>query len=146
MKQKAGLTAGVLIFSAVLFGVMVDRIMAGQEDQITADYAKIKKAKNDKHTPLIEAPAKVQAGEWFEVTVTIGHKALHPTLKEHYINWIALYKGDVELARVYLHPVHTMPKVTFTIALEAGNHTLRVLEQPNHTAPWEATKKIKVTK
>jgi len=87
----------------------------------------------------------VKAGEWFDVTVRIGVEALHPTLEDHYINWIALYKDDVELARAYLHPVHTKPQVTFTIALERSAK-LRVLEQPNHTAPWEASVNIDVVR
>lgn len=118
---------------------------ANQLDQIKEDFGAIKKGRDPKHTPKIEAPKKVEAGEWFEVTITIGVEKLHPTMDTHYINWIALFKNDVEIARAYLNPVHTMPKVTFTIALEKSC-TLRVLEQPNHTAPWEAKHKIKVVK
>jgi len=45
---------------------------------------------------------------------------------------------------VYLHPVFSFPKVTFTIALDEGG-VLKAVEEPTHSAAWEATKPIKVT-
>jgi hypothetical protein len=45
---------------------------------------------------------------------------------------------------VYLHPVFSFPKVTFTIALDEGG-TLKALEEPTHSAAWEASKPITVT-
>ena len=127
---------------AVLIGIPV---IANQLEQITEEFKHIKTDHDAKHTPKIECPDEVVAGEWFDVTVSVGADQLHPTLEEHYINWIALFKDDVEMARAYLHPVHTKPQVTFTIALEEST-TLVALEQPNHTAPWKASKKIKVKK
>jgi hypothetical protein len=56
---------------------------------------------------------------------------------------IALYKGDVELVRAYLHPVHSTPKVTFTIRLEESA-TLRALEEPTHTAAWITSHEVTV--
>ncbi|MCZ6681222.1 MAG: desulfoferrodoxin family protein [Candidatus Poribacteria bacterium] len=133
------LSLGVII---VLFTIPV---VANQLDHITEEFKQVKTEHDAKHTPKIEAPDEVVAGEWFDVTVTVGADALHPTMEEHYINWIAIYKNDVELARAYLHPVHTKPQVTFTIALEESA-TLVAMEQPNHTAPWKASKAIKVVK
>ncbi|WP_456341745.1 desulfoferrodoxin family protein, partial [Thermovibrio sp.] len=34
-----------------------------------------------KHTPVIEAPAKVKKGEWFEVRVVVGKDIPHPNTK-----------------------------------------------------------------
>ena len=130
---------GILMIAA-LAGIPV---IANQLEQITPEFKHIKTDYDAKHTPKIDCPDEVVAGEWFDVTVTVGVDQLHPTLEEHYINWIAIYKNDVELARAYLHPVHTKPQVTFTIALEESAE-LVVLEQPNHTAPWKASKPIKV--
>jgi superoxide reductase len=107
-------------------------------------FSKIGRAANDAHTPVIDAPDTVKAGEAFKVTITIG-KAPHPSLPEHAVQWIALYADEVELARATLTPVLTRPVVTFTIALDEST-TLRALEAPNHSAAWEATKKITVTK
>jgi superoxide reductase len=58
---------------------------------------------------------------------------------------LALYKDSAEIARVYLHPVFSAPKVTFTIALDEGG-TLRALAEPTHSAAWEASKKIAVVR
>lgn len=137
-KYWLGGIAAVMI--AVLIGIPV---IANQLEQITPEFKQIKTDHDAKHTPKIDCPDEVTAGEWFDVTITVGIDELHPTLEEHYINWIAIFKNDVELARAYLHPVHTKPQVTFTIALEESAE-LVVLEQPNHTAPWRASKPIKV--
>jgi superoxide reductase len=107
-------------------------------------FSKINRAANDAHTPVIDAPDTVKAGEPFKVTITIG-KTPHPSLAEHAVQWIALYADEVELARATLTPVLTRPTVTFTIALDESA-TLRALEAPNHSAAWEATRKITVTK
>ena len=97
-----------------------------------------------KHSPKIVAPDSVKRGEWFDVTVSIGAGGQHPSLAEHSVRYIALYKDTAEIARVYLHPVYSAPKVTFTIALDEGG-SLRALAEPNHSAAWEASKKIDVT-
>jgi len=99
---------------------------------------------NPAHTPVISAPDSVKAGEPFTVTVTVGQTP-HPSLPEHSVQWIGLYAGDVELARITLTPVMTRPVVTFTVVLEEST-TLRALEQPNHSAAWEASKTINVIK
>ena len=57
--------------------------------------------------------------------------------------YIALYKDTAEIARVYLHPVFSAPKVTFTVALDEGG-TLRALAEPTHSAAWEASKNVVV--
>jgi superoxide reductase len=88
------------------------------------------------------APESVKRGQWFEVTVVVGAD-MHPSLSEHFVRYIALYKDTAEIARVYLHPVFSAPKVTFTIALDEGG-TLRALAEPTHSAAWEASRKITV--
>lgn len=107
-------------------------------------FSEIQKTQDAKHTPVIEAPDSVKAGEPFAVTIKVG-ATMHPTLSEHAVQWIALYSGDVELARATLTPTLTHPVVTFTVVLEEST-TLRALSAPNHSAAWEATKKVTVTK
>ena len=139
----------------IIFGTVVPLVFASEKmaDQVTdesvvTNFKEINRVKvedDPKHVPKIDAPDKVKAGEWFDVTVTVGAGALHPTLFEHHVRWIAIYKGEIELARAYLHPIHTKPKVTFTIALEESV-TLRAMEEPNHASPFESSKEIKVIK
>ena len=115
---------------------------AGQEEQFTPEFRAVRSTFDQKHTPRITAPDSVKRGEWFDVRVAVGTD-LHPSLAEHFVRYIALYKDTAEIARIYLHPVFSAPKVTFTIALDEGG-TLRVLAEPTHSAAWEASKKISV--
>src|SRR5206468_5560900 len=92
-----------------------------------------------KHTPRLSAPDSVKRGAWFDVTVTVGAGGEHPSLGEHFVRYIALYKDTAEIARIYLHPVYSAPRVTFTIALDESGQ-LRALAEPNHSAAWEVSK------
>ena len=132
----------------LVFGVFVacgtrQPVWAGQEEQFTPEYKELRTSFDPKHTPKITAPDSVKRGEWFDVTVNIGAGGEHPSLSEHAIRYIALYINSAEIARVYLHPVYSFPKVTFTIALDEGG-SLRAIAEPNHSAGWEAAKKITV--
>jgi superoxide reductase len=116
----------------------------GQEEQFTPEFHAVRTTSDPKHTPKITAPETVKRGEWFDVTIHVGVAAKHPSLSEHFVRYIALYKDSTEIARVYLHPVYSYPKVIFTIALDEGG-MLRAIEEPNHSAAWEASQKINVT-
>ena len=117
---------------------------AGQEEQFTPEFKAMRSSYDAKHTPRIVAPDSVKRGQWFDVTVNIGAGGDHPSLSEHFVRYIALYKDTAEIARIYLHPVFSFPKVTFTIALDEGG-SLRAVAEPTHSAAWEASKKIAVT-
>ena len=117
----------------------------GQAEQFTPEYREIRRSYDEKHTPKIEAPDTVKRGQWFEVTVTVGAGGIHPSLAEHFVRYIALYKDSAEIARVYLHPVFSYPKAVFTIALDEGGN-LRAVAEPTHSAGWESSKKIVVTR
>ncbi len=132
-------------FFSSLCILITGNLWGNQLQQITPDFKKVKTSFDAKHTPKIEAPETVKAGEWFDVKVSIGAGAEHPSLVEHSVGWIAIFKNDVEISRIYLHPVFSKPQVTFTIALDESA-TLKVMEAPNHTAAWVATKKVKVIK
>ena len=116
---------------------------AGQEEQFTPEFREVRSSYDAKHTPTLTAPASVKRGQWFDVSVSVGAGGEHPSLSEHHVRYIALYKDTAEIARIYLHPVFSAPKVTFTIALDESG-TLRALAEPTHSAAWEAAKKITV--
>jgi len=131
------------LFASLPFGAG-NAVAAGEQaDQFTPEFRQIHTTFDAKHTPKIVAPASVKRGEWFTVTLSVGADSQHPSLQEHFVRYIALYKDSVELARVYLHPVYSSPTVTLTIALDEGG-TLRALEEPTHSSAWEASKKIEV--
>jgi superoxide reductase len=115
---------------------------AGQEEQFTPEFREVRSTFDQKHTPRISAPDSVKRGQWFDVTIGVGTD-MHPSLAEHFVRYIALYKDSAEIARIYLHPVFSAPKVTFTIALDESG-TLRALAEPTHSAAWEVSKKIAV--
>jgi superoxide reductase len=117
----------------------------GQEEQFTPEFKELRRSFDPLHTPKITAPDSVKRGQWFDVIVSIGAGGDHPSLSEHSIRYIALYIDTAEIARVYLHPVYSFPKVTFTIALDEGG-SLRAIAEPNHSAAWEASKKITVVR
>src|SRR5438477_1717669 len=136
----------VVTVSGVLILPGVARVGAqGQAGQFTPEYRELRRTYDEKHTPKIEAPDTVRRGQWFEVTVTVGAGSAHPSLAEHFVRYIALYKDSAEIARVYLHPVFSYPKAVFTIALDEGG-VLRAVAEPTHSAGWESSKKIAVTR
>jgi superoxide reductase len=116
---------------------------AGQEEQFTPEFKEVRTSFDPKHTPKITAPESVKRGQWFDVTVSVGAGGEHPSLSEHHVRYIALYKDTAEIARVYLHPVFSAPRVTFTVALDESG-SLRALAEPTHSAAWEASARIKV--
>jgi superoxide reductase len=47
--------------------------------------------KKEKHVPVIEAPDRASAGEFFDVKVSVGKEIAHPNKTEHHIRWIDVY-------------------------------------------------------
>jgi superoxide reductase len=134
-------TATLVALAALTAAAPASR--AGQEEQFTPEFRGLHTTYDAKHTPKLTAPEHVKRGQWFEVTVTVGAGGEHPSLAEHHVRYIALYKDTAEIARVYLHPVFSAPRVVFTIALDEGG-TLRALAEPTHSAAWEASKRVTV--
>jgi superoxide reductase len=144
-KQAVAMAIAVNAFGHLPAHWTAAPLWAGQAEQFTPEFKEPRKSYDPKHTPKISAPEKVKRGEWFDVTISVGDGGEHPALSEHFIRYIALYINSAEIARVYLHPVYSLPKVTLTIALDEGG-TLRAIEEPNHSAGWEASKKIAVVR
>jgi superoxide reductase len=47
--------------------------------------------KQEKHVPVIEAPARAKKGEFFKIGVGVGREIPHPNTTEHHIRWINIY-------------------------------------------------------
>ena len=135
--------ASAVLFLLLGLGVASVHAAGEQAEQFTPEFRQVRTSHDAKHTPKIVAPASVKRGEWFPVTVSVGAGGQHPSLSEHFVRYIALYKDTVEIARVYFHPVYSLPMVTFTIALDESG-SLRAVEEPTHSAAWEASQKIEV--
>ena len=146
MSNPAGVSlraASVALLLSLFGGAGLVYAAEEQAEQVTPEFRQIHTGFDAKHSPKIVAPDSVKRGEWFNVTVSVGQGSQHPSLQEHFVRYVALYKDSVEIARTYLHPVYSAPIVTFTIALDEGG-SLRAVEEPTHSAAWETSKKIEV--
>ena len=127
------ISQGLAIFIALaglalvqlLAGALTPRVWAGQAEQFTPEFHELHKNFDPKHTPKIVAPDSVKRGQWFDVTISVGAESEHPSLSEHFVRYIALYIDSAEISRVYLHPVYSFPKVTFTISPGSRRHAAR---------------------
>ena len=97
----------------------------------------------EKHVPVIKAPAKVKAGEEFEVVINIGGNIPHPNTVEHHIKWIQVFAevegrayNPVHVATFDFGPTFAEPKVKFRMKLEKSA-TLIALEYCNLHGVWE---------
>ena len=117
--------------------------------------------KKEKHVPVIEAPDKVQAGELFEVKVSLGKEIAHPNTTEHHISWISLYfhpEGEKFTHQVghfefSAHgestagpnegPVYTHHGVSVSMKVSKPG-TLHALALCNIHGLWESSKEIKL--
>jgi superoxide reductase len=141
---RVSLRAASVALLVFLFGA-AGPVFAAEEqaEQFTPEFRQIHTGFDAKHSPKIVAPDSVKRGEWFNVTVSVGQGSQHPSLQEHFVRYVALYKDSVEIARTYFHPVYSLPTVTFTVALDEGG-SLRAVAEPTHSAAWEASKRVTV--
>jgi superoxide reductase len=135
--------SAAVLFAGLSLGADPSYAAGEQAEQFTPEFQRIHTSYDEKHTPKIVAPDSVKRGEWFNVTISVGAGGQHPSLQEHFVRYVALYKDTVEIARAYLHPVYSLPTVTFTVALDEGG-SLRAIAEPTHSSAWEASKKIEV--
>jgi superoxide reductase len=142
MRKTIGF-ASMLALALIATAARAEGEQAEQAEQFTPEFRQVHSGYDAKHSPKIEAPDSVKRGAWFKVTVSVGAGSQHPSLQEHFVRYIALYKDALEISRVYLHPVYSAPSVTFTIALDEGG-SLRAVAEPTHSAAWETSKKIVV--
>jgi superoxide reductase len=105
-------------------------------------------SKVESHTPKIEAPESVKAGQPFELRVTVGP---HPNTVEHSIRRIEIYVNEegrpfnpVHLAATALTPVYSEPNVMLSLKLSKPG-TIYAVEYCNLHGLWEARKEIRVT-
>ncbi len=104
-------------------------------------------SKVETHTPKINAPDKVKAGEPFTVEISVGP---HPNTVQHSIRYIEVFfKEDgrvfnpITIAKIELTPEYAEPNVTLTLKLRKSG-ILYAVEYCNLHGLWEARKKIEV--
>jgi len=117
--------------------------------------------KTEKHSPVIEAPAKVKVGESFVIDLSVGKEIAHPNTTEHHIRWIKLYFKPDNSKFVYevstfefnAHgesvegankgPIYTEPAAKATIKINSSG-TLIATSYCNIHGLWESSQAITV--
>lgn len=96
-----------------------------------------------KHTPLIEAPAKVKANEPFAVKIKVGgiEGVEHPNTLSHWVNWVALYAGDRLISRTEFGAELSDGYVITLHVTLAESATLRAQGFCNLHGVWEGKSK-----
>jgi desulfoferrodoxin (superoxide reductase-like protein) len=89
------------------------------------------------HVPKIAAPRQVRRLEPFAVKVIVGVEELHEMQVFHYVDWIALRLGGVQLASAVLTPLFCQAMITFDLVLEQSA-TLIAQEHCNLHGTWES--------
>ena len=103
----------------------------------------------EKHVPVIHAPQRVKAGEWFDVQVVVGEEVPHPNTPEHHISWIEVYYKPEGHRPVYMVarfgpvPTHGDSRVAFRMRVDSPGHII-ALSHCNIHGLWENSHKLEV--
>jgi len=89
------------------------------------------------HVPKIEAPRQVRRLAAFPVKITVGVEELHEMQVFHYVDWIALRLGGVQIGSASLTPLFCQAVVTFELVLDRSA-TLIAQEHCNLHGTWES--------
>ena len=89
------------------------------------------------HVPKIIAPTQVRRLEAFPVRVVVGVEDLHEMQAFHYVDWIALTVGAVQVGFASIAPIFCQPSVVFELTVEQ-DALLRAQEHCNLHGTWES--------
>lgn len=100
-----------------------------------------------KHYPVISVPDVIKADEPFEVTVEVGKLLTHPNEHGHFVQFIDLYVEYLQLARIDLTAVTTLPTMKVMVKLGHAGKTskLRAFARCNLHGVWESVKEVTVS-
>ncbi|MEM1957440.1 MAG: class II SORL domain-containing protein [Archaeoglobaceae archaeon] len=105
-------------------------------------------SKRENHTPKIEAPKEVKAGEAFLVRIYIQG---HPNTIQHSFRWIELYVYEegrefnpIFVARAELTPEISEQEATFKVKLNKSS-VIHAVAYCNLHGVWESRQEIKVS-
>lgn len=89
------------------------------------------------HVPKIIAPKRVRPLEAFPVRIVVGVEEVHKMQPFHYVDWISLSIGAVQVGFASVTPLFTQPVVVFELTLERDAR-LRAQEHCNLHGTWES--------
>ena len=64
-------------------GASLAPLRASRRSNSRQEFRQLHTRFDPKHSPKIAAPDCVKRGEWFNVTISVGADATHPSLSEH---------------------------------------------------------------
>lgn len=117
--------------------------------------------KAEKHVPVIDAADRVNKGEFFKLTVSVGKQIPHPNTTEHHIRWIEVYfladaeKFPYQIGRFEFNThgestlgpntstIFTHPEVVCTFKTDKPG-SIFATSFCNIHGLWQASKKIEV--
>ncbi len=140
--------AGKVAAAERFFPTKVDQTLFEGINRVKDPAAKTPLEKS--HAPVINAPARVKAGEPFTVEVSVG-ETLHTMGPAHWIEYVELNIGNEPAGRAELQSKgYLKPRVTFTVVLpresaSAGKVTLVARQHCNLHGLWEGSLDIGVT-
>ena len=89
-----------------------------------------------KHVPAIEAPEKINPGEWFDLKVKVGFLKEHPSSPEHWITMIKLLVDGKEIAStIFKVGGKSAPIARFRVKLGKSS-TVEAIEHCNLHGTW----------
>lgn len=88
-----------------------------------------------KHVPKLLLPPTISAGQPFALKVQVG-QSMHPIERQHYIEWVEVFLGEVWIAQVFFSAVRTQPKTELSLILTEPA-TIRVQAMCNIHGMWE---------
>ncbi|MFA6533679.1 MAG: desulfoferrodoxin family protein [Patescibacteria group bacterium] len=96
-----------------------------------------------KHIPEVKLPRTIRLGKEIKIKVQVG-EMVHPMIPEHYIIWVALYRGEELIQKNQLAPGN-QPETVFLYQVTGGEE-LRCLAECNIHGIWEKKFEIKISK
>jgi superoxide reductase len=103
--------------------------------------------KVESHTPKIECPERVKAGEEFRLKIFVGP---HPNTVQHSIRYIEVFFYEegrvfnpITLAKIDMSPEYVEPNISLSLKLNKSG-VIYVIEYCNLHGLWEARREIKV--
>ncbi len=135
---KNALLVATLAPSGVVLGAEYEKEGSAQQE---AKLLKLRNRENptvmeQKHVPAIEAPSRVNKGEWFDVTVRVGYMKEHPSTPGHWITWVKLLVDGREVARTeYEVGGLSWSHANFKIRLQKTS-TIEAIENCNLHGTW----------
>ncbi len=132
---------GALLSSAVLTASAGKIFAEGSGQTVGMDINRLQSkespsALEQKHVPVVDAPASVKPGDWFDAKVKVGFMQEHPSTEGHWITMIKLLVDGKDVAVTeFKSGGISASYATFRIKLDIAS-TIEAMEHCNLHGTW----------